>query len=422
MAGARQNFAVGRHRHQPAGGNHHNQLVTYLRSKLESLSAESEDRCIHAVPYKIRKTHREAFAPKHFCIGPFHRGKQSKTMEKHKLRYLESFLGQQPNRLEECLAAIQKLEDRTRQCYSEKIDLDSGDFVTMVLVDGAFIDELFLLNHFPKRRAANDIIFDPQKKVMIAEVRRDLSLMENQLPFFVLKDLFGFAAGTQSGELPSLLKLAYDFFKVGANLTEEWDRISERDVKHLLDALRSWYLPTEKVARVSPSKRIEPMPRAKQLRAAGVKFKKSESNCLFEIKFSRGGELEIPCLELFPEIESFLRNVMAFERSCYGDDSYFIDYVAFLGNLIDTRADAKLMIKKKIIHIGDWSGHDETVTGNDEALANLFNSFGNESRFRTKNAGFCTLRHELKTYRRTPLHKLKFSIKGNSVSKKKHQV
>lgn len=62
---------------------------------------------------------------------------------------------------------------------------------------------------------------------------------------------------------------------------------------------------------------------------------------------------------------------MAFEEACFRHDSHFIDYVAFLGHLIKTRAVVKLLIKKGTIATENLLGHEET-------LADLSNSFGKE--------------------------------------------
>ncbi|KAL3745364.1 hypothetical protein ACJRO7_014464 [Eucalyptus globulus] len=165
-------------------------------------------------------------------------------------------------------------------------------------------------------------------------------------------------------------------------------------------------------------KNVKAIPRASHLRAVGVKFRMIESICLFDIKFSEG-VLYIPCLKLFPATESFLRNITALQHSYYKHDCYFIDYVAFLGSLINTRADAKLLIKKRIINIDKWLGHDETSAKVDEALANLFNSFGKESQFWTRNVSFCSFLQKLKAYYRSHWHWLKVRMKRISVSKRK---
>ncbi|KAK2633018.1 hypothetical protein EUGRSUZ_L00728 [Eucalyptus grandis] len=316
-------------------------------------------------------------------------------MEDHKWRYPQSFLAWTQKKLQECVEVIKKSEKQTRQCYLEKIDLNSDEFITVVLLDGAFIIELFLLNHFPEKRAYSHFLF--------MYVRRDMSLMENQLPFFVLESLYNFAFGSQLTVLPSLLELAYDFFSSGVNLKAEGVRIFDSNVNHLLDALRLWYLPATQDAQGDGWKKVEAIPRASHLRAAGVKFRMSETNCLLDIKFSEG-VLYIPCLKLFSVTESFLWNITDFEQSYYKHDSYFIDYVSFLGNLINTRADAKLLIKKRIIDIENWLGHDETLAKDAKALANLFNNFGKESRFWTRNINFCSLRQNLKAYYRSHWH------------------
>ncbi|XP_010040031.2 UPF0481 protein At3g47200 [Eucalyptus grandis] len=387
-----------------SASDHHDELVTSISNRLRQLSETSFNCRLLTVLDKLRKNHKEAFLPKQISIGPFyHHGKRWKAMEDHKWRYLQSFLARTQKKLQECVEVLKKLEKRTCLCYLEKIDLNNDEFITMVLVDGAFVIELFLLNHFPEKKAVNDVIFDKKKEWMIMDVRRDMSLMENQLQFFVLENLYNFAFGSQLTVLPSLLELAYDFFISRVNLKAEGARIFDTDVNHLLDALRSWYLPATQDAQGDGWKNVEAIPRPSHLRAAGVKFRISESNCLFDIKFSVG-VLYIPCLELFPVTESFLRNITAFKQSYYKHDSYSIEYVAFLENLINTRADAKLLIKKCIIDVENWLGHDGTLAKDAEALANLFNSFGKENRFWTRNINFCSLRQDLKAYYRSHWH------------------
>ncbi|PQQ02480.1 UPF0481 protein [Prunus yedoensis var. nudiflora] len=58
----------------------------------------------------------------------------------------------------------------------------------MVLVDAAFIIELLLKYSFPVLRDENDRIFN--KPLMLQDVWSHLQLLENQLSFFILEDLF----------------------------------------------------------------------------------------------------------------------------------------------------------------------------------------------------------------------------------------
>ena len=79
---------------------------------------------------------------------------------------------------------------------------------------------------------------------------------------------------------------------------------------------------------------------ATQLHKAGVKFGLGKSERSLEIKFE-DGVLEIPKLEIEGVTEVVIRNVMAFEQTCYIGNAYFTDY------LINSRKDVDLLTQKK---------------------------------------------------------------------------
>ncbi|CAL2243580.1 unnamed protein product [Prunus armeniaca] len=94
--------------------------------------------------------------------------------------------------LEVCNNAIYDLDEKVRGCYSEKIDhIDKNVLAEIMLLDGCFILELFLsydqyLNM--KLEDESDPIFN--SAWMIAALRHDLILLENQILFFILKSLY----------------------------------------------------------------------------------------------------------------------------------------------------------------------------------------------------------------------------------------
>lgn len=103
---------------------------------------------IHRVPMDFRKLNENACVPQIISIGPFHYAKRSsdlQAMEEHKWRYARDFLTRNEEQsLERYLQTVKNLEQRARDCYSEEIDLDSNDFVEMMVLDACFIIELFL--------------------------------------------------------------------------------------------------------------------------------------------------------------------------------------------------------------------------------------------------------------------------------------
>ncbi|KAL6133839.1 hypothetical protein ACLB2K_066072 [Fragaria x ananassa] len=86
---------------------------------------------------------------------------------------------------------------------------------------------------------------------MIADLRRDLALLENQIPLCIILDLYDAISGHQTlidNDLPPPYCLALHFFQPvslkGSIVTER--RHDSQDYKHLLDILHKFYfLPTK---------------------------------------------------------------------------------------------------------------------------------------------------------------------------------
>ena len=129
---------------------------------------------IYRVPKNIREVHKNAFAPKIMSIGPLHYGDPGlRFMEEHKMRYLLRLLGprtpenaeqaedlvpqvHQAILLEDLEGAMSELEQKTRQCYTGAFDIDSNDFVQMMVIDGCFVLELLrLYNRFEREVCLN---------------------------------------------------------------------------------------------------------------------------------------------------------------------------------------------------------------------------------------------------------------------------
>ena len=142
--------------------------------------------CIYRAPKRLRKINKEAYTPKLISIGPFHLGDpELREMEMLKVRYFKEFCYRIGKSQKEIASIIEEKEVKIRHCYSEIIDISSEDFVKMVLLDSTFIIELFLRK---KENYKNDyIVSNPMLHVHIQE---DLILLENQLPFFILEELY----------------------------------------------------------------------------------------------------------------------------------------------------------------------------------------------------------------------------------------
>jgi hypothetical protein len=138
---------------------------------------------IYHVPKNLRKINKEAYTPMLVSIlGLFHHDvKELREMEKYKLRYFKDFLYRSGKGQEDLLKIIQDNEVKIRHCYSEDCKLSSTNFVKVILLDAIFIIELFV------RSCEKENHYIKSQPWLEGGIRHDLILLENHMPFFVLK-------------------------------------------------------------------------------------------------------------------------------------------------------------------------------------------------------------------------------------------
>ncbi|CAL8105334.1 unnamed protein product [Prunus armeniaca] len=200
-----------------------NPLETSMRRELDSLSPLSSSCCIYKVPKRLRCVNEKAYTPQVISIGPLHHGKKAlKAMEEHKKRYLQDFLRRTAASLTEFTKITRDKEEQLRSCYSETIKFSSDKFVRIILVDAAFIIELLLraCGHVASGHKDDRIFNKPR---MLRDLLPDLQLLENQLPFFILEDLFNKITVSYSSEL-SMIDLSYKFLKAALYLEQCFQR------------------------------------------------------------------------------------------------------------------------------------------------------------------------------------------------------
>ena len=265
------------------------EVATSLQGRLDKLTPLSTTCCIYRVPQKLRKVNMEAYTPRVVSIGPLHHGEEHLiAMEEHKLRYLRNFLSESGKTLEECVEIISREEKSVRDCYMERINMSSKEFVEMILLDGCFIIEVILGPRNPDLIGPNDRIYD--KPWLITDVIRDMTLLENQLPFSLLQILYNLALPGHENDC-SFLTFSIEFFKDCLKMPKikspEFAReiSSTYEVEHFLDLLRVCQLPSSLSSSGDQSKRIYTMiPTATELHEAGVRFELgSEDKTLIDI-------------------------------------------------------------------------------------------------------------------------------------------
>ena len=198
--------------------------------------------CIYKVPKRLRDVKKEAYTPKLISIGPVHRDNDElKDMQTLKLRYFKEFFSRTCKGQKEFASIVEKNEDMIRNCYAADISLPEGkDFKKMFLLDSIFIIELFSRTFSTRKDESwfrivhNDYILS--KPWLNDGIRQDLILLENQVPFFLLNDLYDQSLCT--GIHKSFLTLACNYF-----FLSDKELSIENEVKNFTDLHRYFYHP-----------------------------------------------------------------------------------------------------------------------------------------------------------------------------------
>ncbi|KAF3951775.1 hypothetical protein CMV_022607 [Castanea mollissima] len=353
------------------------------KPRLLRKSAGNISCCIFRVPQSLVEINKKAYQPHIVPIGPYHNGKDHlKMIQEHKWRFLDTLIARTENQgvcLDDYFKAIASKEESIREFYSEAIDLNSNEFVEMMVLDGCFIVEILCIVGKIVQNDPKDPIFN--MLWVFPFLMRDLLRLENQIPFFVLQTLFDMYMTALDKEGPSLAQLALDSFDyVIERPTEVLQRYYNVKAVHLLDLFRLSFIPQSNGSneknylhggmKDSVSTTI---PSAQRLHVAGIKFKprKSDSVSLLDIKFDNG-VLEIPPLAIDDSISSFFLNCVAFEQ-CYSDCSKHItSYTTFMSFLINKPSDVGFLSDQNVI---------ENDFGTDKEVVRFFSNISKDVTF-----------------------------------------
>ncbi|XP_008779791.2 UPF0481 protein At3g47200-like [Phoenix dactylifera] len=353
---------------------------------------------IYRVPKSLREGDEKAYFPQVVSIGPYHRSRRRlRDMDSHKWRALHHVLKRTGHDIHLYLHAVKSLEDKARSCYEGHIHLSSDEFVEVMVLDGVFMLELF-------RGAAGEGFTslgyshcDPVFAVRgtMHSIQRDMIMLENQIPLFVLGRLLGLQLGLPEQGCGLVARLAIQFldplmptyeplnqsdrFKLEFSAAA-FDPLSEGGL-HCLDVFRCsllragprpapgvWLKRWSDRARVCDKRRQQLVHCVTELRDSGIKFRKRRTDRFWDIEF-KNGVLHIPRLLIHDGTKSLFLNLIAFEQCHMNCSNDITSYVIFMDNLIDSEEDVRYLHYRGII---------EHWLGNDDEVADMFNKLCQE--------------------------------------------
>ncbi|CAH9141933.1 unnamed protein product [Cuscuta epithymum] len=337
---------------------------------------------------KFNDDTRHPNRPEYIEIGPYKKFDTPIMSEEHKVWCMNKMLERLRKEkgwtadltLMKLFEGVKQVAARARKCYvvppnaDNKLAFTPEGFVKMLVLDGCFIVELF--------RREGRVVVPPEKDDPLKNhpwicslIRRDLILVQNQVPFFVLECLFELTSSSSTVPATSLPMLALHFFRPtkyplerkrgadhvvdvrGGSCSEFLDPPAMNGAKTLLDLLRMSYFVKDyyqagRMTRQWPTK----IPCISKLKVAGIEVKcsKHKSDSFLAVRFNKGkGVMKMPPIELDDFMWTFLRNCVAYEMhydELLGDmEMRAVTYVILLDCLIETEEDVQSLYDAHIL-------------------------------------------------------------------------
>ncbi|KAI3790334.1 hypothetical protein L2E82_03299 [Cichorium intybus] len=150
--------------------------------------SEENPICIFSVPKSAIIFKPDAYLPQVIALGPYHHMDPCLyDMERYKIASAKLFFHQNcPHQgnikfRELLIDKIKELDPVVRGCYHSYVDLDDNTLSWIMAIDGLFFLNI-LQNHF--------VDLDDNKVARESILSRDLMLLENQIPFALLKEIY----------------------------------------------------------------------------------------------------------------------------------------------------------------------------------------------------------------------------------------
>uniref|UniRef100_A0A2P2IZ48 Uncharacterized protein n=1 Tax=Rhizophora mucronata TaxID=61149 RepID=A0A2P2IZ48_RHIMU len=292
----------------------------------------------------------KCFEPRVMSIGPFHHDKteELKHGEKLKRKLANHFISSSGRQAEELHAPIFEKIHIIKRWYDEKEIMKPYDDVKE-LSWLLFVDGCALLQYIRCHVEETFHLLELDMKAHHINLGlQDLFMLENQLPFLVLRSLM------DESELQPLICRFI-------NEVAEFDLDPERpetpqveDINHLLEFLWRGFL--KQNANVKNKQEIVwcPSYSATELKKVGIQLEPTEARSLRQTSFRSGfvfGKLEIPPIAIDEVEKTIFTNLIAFEmRLGFHYELVVTSYVCFLNSLIAHAEDVAELRSAKVLY------------------------------------------------------------------------
>ena len=375
-----------------------------LEARFEAVKKAGENAKNHSPSPKIQKVifllrdqedFKKYYEPRVVSLGPIHHGKEKyKLGEKYKLVLTYDFVNGSGKEIKDLYKKIEENIKELKECFEEEVTkkYDDEALAWLLFVDGCAILQYIYCATKDRFKQLNI------KTDSVTFGQQDLFLLENQLPYRLLKWLMGLS------KMEKELRVSIETFVAHHCMVPDDQQLKQQQTKgergntfcseeklieqiismdeepvHLLDHLRTKLLGKAQLESymIRKGKAVQDWQsyrNIQELKAAGIRLKRSDNSCLRNIHFSKKilhfGHLYLPPIIVDDSTRPKFLNLIAYEMCLdFENDFGITSYISFLDSLIDEASDVKMLRKARILH---------NFLGSDEEVAQLFNEIGTD--------------------------------------------
>ncbi|KAJ0566759.1 hypothetical protein HanPSC8_Chr06g0248751 [Helianthus annuus] len=327
---------------------------------------------------KRGRRNREYYEPAVVSLGPYHyKRSRLAQAEEYKLMTLEEFRLSTRMTMYDLYNKVFEVVHDARNCYIDGSTdaYNDEEFSRMMLRDGCFV--LFFIECISY--AKNKMLLNNEYlgALGFANVTRDIFLLENQLPFVVLKVLLELRFPSDKGE--DILNRFFNYLKYGEVFTKDEKVLGNKQPLHLLELYRSYFilLPVSlglvsiglfsaKSTKIWSDddynyvKRNRNFPSATELKSQWIFLRRALDKDIAFYSRCCYGVFELPTRAVSTSTKVIFLNMIAYELCAHNPNDFRVStYIKIMKTLIVKNDDVKELTKKNImIHS---LGHDEQV-------------------------------------------------------------
>ena len=234
------------------------QWVNTIRRTLERELEDDTDQipvCIYTVPKTLMSSHPDFYTPHQLPLGPYHYWRPDLSeMESYKLSAVKKLQNQfQSDNFQNLVEKLVKLEPKIRACYHNYLNLNAETLAWMMALDASFLLEFLQIYSVKENEVLwtissrmTHLLDYSKRKSAHYVILRDIVMMENQIPLFVLRKVLKFLLMSAESADDMLISMLLGLCKeLSPFKMVELEKTKVLEHSHLLDSLYDIMVPRE---------------------------------------------------------------------------------------------------------------------------------------------------------------------------------